>query len=104
MQFCIALLSFFYNHAISLSFWLLAFCLLKFQFIPEPAFYIFFYLSSIPYFLYLVRSFLRFLIQFNAQHDYIFLTEDFQSNSMTIASVCLCSTVIIVFSAKRIWQ
>src|SRR5262249_52268628 len=62
---CAMFVAFAKAHTIGISIWTLLFCALRFQIAPEPASYIFFYLCSIPYLLYLARSFMLFFGEFN---------------------------------------
>jgi len=92
-----AFLIFTTTHAVGIFIWALLFCLLKFQATHEPAFYILFYLCSIPYLLYFARRFLQFFEKFNIQNNYIFLAEDFQDRFFAVTSVFLYATIVITF-------
>jgi len=91
------LLSFILMHASGIIAWILLFCALKPHGLLEPAFYIFFYLTSIPYFLYLAYRFIKFFAQYNEQHQYMFLAEDFQERFFTVLSTFLYASIVIVF-------
>ena len=63
----------------------------------DPYFYIIFYLVSIPYLLFVVNRFINYMINFNAEHDYIILSKEFQRRFTIVFSVLLYATITIVF-------
>ncbi len=67
------------------------------QVILDPYFYIIFYLLSIPYLLFVVNRFINYMINFNAEHDYVILSKEFQRRFRIVFSVLLYATVTIVF-------
>lgn len=75
--------------------WLAIAFLLSWFNVPDPYPHILFYLLSIPYLLYLAQAFMRHLVQFNMQHNYIFLAKDFQKRFIIITSTLVYATIII---------
>lgn len=64
--------------------------------IPEPYFYVIFYVLSIPYFLYLANRFIQYVSDYNMRHDYVFMSSDFHDRFFSILSVLLYSTIILL--------
>ncbi len=93
----IALISFVLAHQFGIGLWALIFGLLTFHGVAEPALYIFFYLISIPYFLYIAYRFIRLFAQYNVENDYVFLAEDFQERFFLVFGTFLYASVVIVF-------
>jgi small-conductance mechanosensitive channel len=77
--------------------WLTVFASLIFYTVPDPYFYILFYLASIVYLLYLAQRFMSYFVEFNTQHNYVFINKEFQSRFVTVFSILLYATIIIVF-------
>ncbi len=76
--------------------WVLLYAIFSFFTFPDPYFYLFFYLLSIPYFLYLSNRFIYYLSQFNEQRGYTVISQEFQPRFITILSLLLYSTTIIM--------
>lgn len=93
----LAFLQFTIAHFWGLFIWFLLFAVLLMQAIPELAFYLFFYLLSIPYLLYLAHSFIKFFIHFNVRYRYVFLAEDFQRRFVAVFSFFAYASIVIVF-------
>lgn len=91
------LAQFYDHHFISITTWACAVFLGICCAIPEPYFYVLFYLISIPLFLYLVHSFVRHCISFNMQHDYVFISADFSERFFGVLSMLLYATIILLF-------
>ena len=77
--------------------WLLTFIALTFSTLPDPYIYILFYLFSIVYLLYLAQRFIAYFIEFNEQHNFVFVNKEFQPRFVLVFSVLLYATIIIVF-------
>lgn len=75
--------------------WSMLFAALMFYPMPDTYFYVFFYLGSIPYLLYLANRFMRSVINFNTRHGYVLLAEDFQRRFTIVVSPLLYATIII---------
>lgn len=95
--FVAGILGFINRYFVLVAFWLVLFAFLMLQVILDPYFYIIFYLFSIPYLLFLVNRFIHYMINFNAEHDYIILSKEFQRRFTIVFSVLLYATVTIVF-------
>ena len=87
---------FFSEYFVSISAWLLLYVTGKFFKFPDPHFYVIFYLLSIPYFIYLVNRFIRYLARFNETRGYLFLSASFQPRFITVLSFLLYATSIII--------
>ena len=85
------------RYFVLIAVWVGAFALLKFYAISDHYVYILFYLGSIPYVLYLCNRCIRYFTSFNARHDYVFLTQEFQHRFIIIASTLLYATTAVVF-------
>ena len=95
---CLAgIFSFTYSYFISIALWILLFLALLFQDTVDTYLYILFYLLSIPYLLYLANCFIRFMIRFNEEHDYAFISAEFQRRLWLVLSVLIYSTITIFF-------
>ncbi len=81
----------------SIGLWILFFGALLFQDVADTYLYILFYLLSIPYLLYLVNCFVRFMIRFNEEYEYAFVSSEFQRRLWMVVSVLLYSTISIFF-------
>ena len=77
--------------------WILLFAALLFQDVADTYLYILFYLFSIPYLLYLTNCFVRFMIRFNEEYEYAFVSAEFQRRLWLVVSVLLYSTITIFF-------
>ncbi len=95
--FIAGILGFINRYFVVIAIWLLLFAFLMLQVILDPYFYIIFYLLSIPYLLFVVNRFINYMINFNAQNDYIILSKEFQRRFTVVFSVLLYATVTIVF-------
>ena len=89
--------SFVHTYFFSIALWILLFLALQFQDVADTYLYILFYLLSIPYLLYLTNCFIRFMIRFNEDHEYAFVSADFQRRLWLVVSVLLYSTITIFF-------
>lgn len=93
--FAVALVNFLSSYFWGIFIWILIFSLLMFHPMPDLYFYVFFYLGSIPYLLYLANRFMRSIVNFNMRHGYLFLAEDFQRRFTFVVSPLLYATTII---------
>jgi small-conductance mechanosensitive channel len=91
------ILGFINQYFVVIAVWVLLFVFLMFQIVLDPYVYIIFYLVSIPYLLFVVNRFIYYMINFNAEHDYLILSKDFQHRFMIVFSTLLYATVVIVF-------
>ncbi len=82
------------TYFIPISLWIVLFCAVLFAEYDSYLF-IFFYLFSIPYLLYLANRFLHFIANFNEQHEYPFLAQDFQRRFFFVFSFLAYSTLTI---------
>ena len=89
--------SFIYRYFFGIATWLLLFLALLYQDAADAYLYIIFYLLSIPYLLYLANCFLRFIIRFNQENEYAFISAEFQRRLWLVLSVLIYSTIIIFF-------
>lgn len=80
----------------AISLWVLIYTVFSFFTFPDPYFYLFFYLLSIPYFLYLANRFIYYLVQFNEQRGHTVISQEFQPRFITILSLLLYATTIIM--------
>ncbi len=91
------ILSFIHRYFLSISIWTLFFLALLYQDAADSYLYILFYLFSIPYLIYLISGFVRFMIRFNEEHEYAFIYAEFQRRLWLVLSVLLYSTTTIFF-------
>ncbi len=96
-MFMASIFGFINQYFVVIAAWLVLFAFLMLQVILDPYFYIIFYLVSIPYLLFVVNRFIYYMINFNAEHDYIILSKEFQRRFMIVFSVLLYATITIVF-------
>lgn len=95
--FTASILGFINQYFVVIATWLVAFAFLMLQVLLDPYLYIIFYLISIPYLLFVANRFIHYMINFNAEHDYLILSKDFQRRFMIIFSTLLYATITIVF-------
>lgn len=88
--------SFYCAYFIAISMWIMIYAIFSFFIFPDPYFYLFFYLLSIPYFLYLSNRFIRYLVKFNESRGGTIISQDFQTRFIAILSFLLYATTIIV--------
>lgn len=93
--FCVMIIQFTRTHFTMLSSWLLLYIFLSTQTFRDPYIYIFFYLLSIPYLLYLVRHYIRYFTHFNEQYAYPFFSNEFQRRFVRVLSFLIATTVVI---------
>lgn len=67
------------------------------QTIQDPYFYIFFYLGSIPYLIFVAYRFFAHFVVFNKANEYLFVSEDFQQRLVVVASSLTYATLGIMF-------
>jgi small-conductance mechanosensitive channel len=82
-----------FSHSIFLWLFLWLLC----GMIPDHYLFILFYLSSIPYLLYLSNRFMKLLLSMNAEYGHILLSEDFQRRFELVFSTLVYLTIIIFF-------
>lgn len=97
MLWSVAILHFIRNYYVSIMIWIILFAMLTFEKTTDYYLIILFYLVSIPFFIYLINRFIKFIIAFNEQHDYVFLAPDFQRRFAMVISFLLYATVTIFF-------
>jgi len=88
---------FIHAYFFGIGLWILLFAALFFESTVDTYLYIIFYLISIPYLLYLTSCFVRFMIRFNEEHEYAFVSAEFQRRLWLVVSVLLYSTITIFF-------
>ncbi|MEX0672163.1 MAG: mechanosensitive ion channel domain-containing protein [Candidatus Babeliales bacterium] len=89
------LIGFFRNYFVGMFIWSAFFILVRGEFLAL-ALRIIFYLSSIPYLLYLTRRFIRWVTNFNQKYDYILLSEQFQKRFIQVFAIFAYSSIAIV--------
>ena len=82
-------------HFIGLLAWSLIFALVKAEYLAL-ALRIIFYLGSIPYLIWLARKFRYYFLDFNKEHQYVLLSEQFQKRFIQVFTVVAYSTIIIL--------
>ncbi len=98
---CIALIfSFLNSYFYSLLLWFTLFIFMNMNVVVDPYLFIFFYLGSIPYLLYVCNRFIAYIASFNKTHDYILLSEEFQRRFIFVIGTLVYATVTIVFFRK----
>jgi small-conductance mechanosensitive channel len=95
--FLASILGFVDQYFVAIAVWLVLCAFLMFQVVLDPYFYIIFYLFSIPYLLFIANRFINYMINFNAENDYVILSKEFQRRFMIVFSVLLYATITIVF-------
>ena len=85
------------NYFVAISIWIMLFFALLFQDGADSYLYIFFYLLSIPYLLYLASRFINTMAAYNQGNDFAFIAADFQRRFWFVLSVLLYSTIVIFF-------
>lgn len=89
------LVGFFSRYFMGLLIWILLFILVKVEFVSlAPR--IFFYLSSMPYLIYVARRFIQYVTTFNQKHDYVLLSEQFQKRFIQVFAIFAYSTITIL--------
>lgn len=96
MFFIIMIIQFIRSHFVMIGGWILLYAFLKSQVMQDPYAYIFFYLFSIPYLLYIMHRLIVFCDRFNEQNNYIFLSKEFHRRFLWVISILVSSTLIIV--------
>lgn len=92
-----ALCGFFIVYFVSIAIWLIIFIGMHLYPIPDPYLYIVLYLLSIPYLMYLANRFVSYLVIFNKQQGYIFLSREYQRRFVVVFSTLLYATIGILF-------
>jgi small-conductance mechanosensitive channel len=77
--------------------WVVLFAITQVYTIQDPYFYIFFYLVSIPYLIFVAYRFFAHFVAFNEANDYIFVSEDFQQRLIVVTSSLTYATIGIMF-------
>jgi small-conductance mechanosensitive channel len=77
--------------------WVVFFVVTQIYTIQDPYFYIFFYLVSIPYLIFVAYRFLAHFVAFNKANEYLFVSEDFQQRLVIVASSLIYATIGIMF-------
>jgi len=80
-----------YSIALWITLWLLC------GMIPDHYLFILFYLSSIPYLLYLSNRFMKMLLSMNDEYKHVLLSEEFQRRFELVFSTLVYLTIIIFF-------
>lgn len=91
-----ALLGFFARYFVLWFIWCMSFALLYFSAPSDPFIYIFFYLISIPYLLYLAYKLIDHISLFNRRYNHVFWEPEFQYRVLFIVSVLFYATIIIL--------
>ncbi len=91
-----ALLGFAEKYLSFLFGWLILYILIRFDIIVDAYFVIMFYLLSIPFFLFLIRSLFSSLYIFNEQHNYVLLSKSYQDRFFFVVSTLLYATATIL--------
>ena len=86
---------FFNNYFIWILTWIALFVLVRLEYV-SLAFRVLFYLGSIPYLIYLARRSIQYFKKFNEQHEYVFLSEQFQKRLIRVLSIFAYSTISIL--------
>lgn len=92
-----SILLFLNQHLISIFLWVLF--LVSFGLSSTADVYpsVLFFLLSIPYLLYVAHRFVGYLATFNADHGYLFFSENFEQHFFSILRIFLYSSVILLF-------
>lgn len=77
--------------------WVVLFSIAQIYIIQDPYFYIFFYLISIPYLIFIAYRFFTYFVAFNKANEYVFISEDFQNRLVIVASSLTYATLVIMF-------
>ncbi len=93
----IAIGRFFLEYFYSILIWLLLWAAFKTGFLADPYVHSLFYLFSIPYILFLANKLLVFLNQFNQDHGYVFISQEYEFRFSIILSVLVYLTIILYF-------
>ena len=72
--------------------------------LPDPYIYVLFYLLSIPYCIYLANRLLRYLMCFNRNNNYVFISQEFEHRFTIIISVLLYATIGIFLFREAFLQ
>ena len=89
------LVGFFSLYFIGLLIWATLFVLVKVE-VVSLALRIMFYLTSIPYLVYIAHRFIQYIIAFNQKHDYVLLSEQFQKRFIQVFAIFAYSTITIL--------
>lgn len=89
-------LSFVYRHFYTIGTWIGIWMFLQLNRIPDPYIYIFFYLFSIPYLLYITYRFIRYILYFNMHNSYLLLASAYQRRFIWVFSGLMYATIVIV--------
>lgn len=92
-----ALLSFIYNHLVSIYLWFVIFLAIKLEFITDTYLATLFYLLSIGYVLFMTYRFLTNLITLNMQRNYAFISASYQQRFLWIIAPVIYATIILSF-------
>ncbi len=91
------LISFFIQYFFIIAAWFSLLLLLNFYIIPDPYPYIIFYLLSIPLLLFLANRLMGSLMRANIEHDYIFVSKEYQRRCAICIATLVYATIIIFF-------
>lgn len=89
--------AFLHHNFILVMSWVVLFSVTQVYTIQDPYFYIFFYLFSIPYLIFIAYRYFVHFVAFNKEHEYLFVSEDFQQRLVIVASSLTYATLSIMF-------
>ena len=97
-----AVIQFISQHITSLYIWWCVYILIKATVFDLPVITevfprIFFYLLSIPYFLYIARAFLMHMLNFNKAHEYVLFQASFERRFKYVLSLLIYTSILILF-------
>ncbi|MBA3954631.1 mechanosensitive ion channel [Candidatus Dependentiae bacterium] len=96
-SFIAVMLAFINKHLFALFLWALGFLSVYYRWIKDPHTGMWFYLLSIPFFLWYASRFMRYILRVNMQRSYLFTGKKYQRRSLFILSSLLYSTIVILF-------
>lgn len=100
LLFFIALVRFIFMHFRGIALWSIIGLSFKLHILTDPYLHSIFYLVTIPYFLYLASDLLNYFIEFNRNHQFLFISKEFEFRFIVICSGLLYSTIILFFFRK----
>lgn len=96
-SFFISILSFINNNLNPIFIWMILFLLFRYKFIFDNYFGILFYLISIPFWMFFVYKYTRYIAKLNIETDYSLVRKEYQRRFLTVLSFFFYSTIIILF-------
>lgn len=96
-SFIAAILVFINKHLLGLFLWGLGFLSIHYRWVKDTHTGIWFYLLSIPFFLWYASLFMHYIRHVNIQRNYLFTGKKYQRRSLFILSALLYSTIVILF-------